>query len=185
MQALGGEENSSYSWPRHQMWVSVLRHSPAALYPRERTLSTHRTGSWAGLIATRCYILQGCCLLKLAVRMDVSWGPYRSCDGGCTYLWNVGILWDDKVLYPTRLLSSLLYAWEYSTPGVMNLIQNCSHINPLLSTRWTQGYKWRQFVETSLRYINKTCYQIRPTTANRLTYCSKLFLNKSDTSEMP
>jgi hypothetical protein len=31
--------------------VSGQRHAPAALYPRERTPSTHRTGGWVGLRA--------------------------------------------------------------------------------------------------------------------------------------
>jgi hypothetical protein len=39
------------SWPRHLDGVSVRRHAPAAIYPRERKPSTHWIGGWAGITA--------------------------------------------------------------------------------------------------------------------------------------
>jgi hypothetical protein len=50
MEALGGRGDiaPTHSKPRHYVGVSGQRHALAALYPGERTHSTHWTGGWVG-----------------------------------------------------------------------------------------------------------------------------------------
>jgi hypothetical protein len=53
METLGGRGGIApiLSRPRHYMGVSGQNHVPTALYPHERTPSTHCTGGWVGLRA--------------------------------------------------------------------------------------------------------------------------------------
>jgi hypothetical protein len=48
---------------------------------------------------------------------------YYPDDGGSTYLWNFGLLWEYTALYPRRLYSSYLLLWqpEISQNNELNL----------------------------------------------------------------
>jgi hypothetical protein len=51
MQVLRGRGAPTHSLLLYYMGMNGKRHSPAALYPRERTPGTHWIGGWVGLCA--------------------------------------------------------------------------------------------------------------------------------------